>query len=249
MRCQPSRQLLRVSGEIEEAAGDLEDADDAFHQATQQSGADATTWSGYANFLLRHGRVEDAIGVLNEALDLHPAEPLLNFRLAMALQQGGEASEALVRRAFEYALAEPVRGFLPELEFAIYLFRIGDQVSANEHFQHLSGLILPQWTRVKIHRWLEDAHGKRVFDAQVMRLGLSSASLKIGEFDELVYASPSDLPDGLRIGDVSKVNIYFNLLGPRAIGVDFAPARQTELISDTDDDDAEPVASFAPEFA
>ena len=173
----------------------------------------------YARFLVRHGRVKDAIKILNDGLDLHPAEPFLNYQLAMTLQELDDAPDSTIRRAFEYALAEPVGGYLPELEYGIYLFQSGDQSSGSLHFRKLRGTVVPYWAKTRVHKWICEGPERKTFDALIMRLGMTAADLKIDGFDELVFAATEDLPTGIRIGQVVQVNVCFNLLGPRAMGI------------------------------
>jgi hypothetical protein len=222
-RCPTSTQMLEVAAELDEEAGNIEDAEQDYRRAVDRSGSDPQVVTDFAQFLLRNDKANEAVQALNDALDLHPAEPLLNYALARALQVAQPNDDASIRQAFEYAISEPLRGFLPQLQYAIYLFSAGDQPAAADHFRELRGLVLPYTVKTRPYSWLTDTGLRKAFQATIHSLGMSAVFLRIPGFDEPVFASPAELPPDLTLTSKVTVNVYFNLFGPRAVA---APENQ-----------------------
>jgi hypothetical protein len=94
-------------------------------------------------------------------LDINPAEPTINYLLAKALLRVKPINDAAVKRAFGYAVAEPVRGHLPELDFPIYLHESGQITEAEEHFRTLKALDIPYVVKATPRKWVLDEVGNR----------------------------------------------------------------------------------------
>lgn len=134
--------VLEMAGRIDEAGGDVEGALEDYHRAAIASGPDPHVWTSYARFVLKHSGSEAAAVALNEAVDLNPIDPILNHELARSLARVRPLDEVSIRRAFALAIAEPVRGHLPQLDFAIFLHRAGHYDEAAEQFDALRALPL-----------------------------------------------------------------------------------------------------------
>ncbi len=214
-RCRVTQHLLEMTARLDEAVGQFDDAEEDYRQAIAQAAGDVQLASNFAAFLRRLGRETDAVAVLNSALDMHPADPLLNYSLARLLEIVEPDNEAAIRRAYECAIAEPVRGFMPQLDYAVYLFLVGDQGSAYQHFRELRSLDLSYSVRARPYRWLEKDGARQVFPARLWSRGLSSSFIEVAIFQEPVYISPTELAKGTSDSEFS-VNVSFNLFGPRA---------------------------------
>ena len=215
--CRSDRHLLEISARVEESLGKLDIAVEDFEKAVGQASGEPIVWQNYAAFLLGTGVADQAVKVLNRGLDIHPADPTLSYSLARSLEIAEPGNDAAIRSAYQAALAEPVRGHEPELDYAIYLFLNGNEEEANEHFLRLRNLDLSFVVRTKIRRWIKDDGQKRSFDGFVCTLSLRKAEVRVDDFNTPIFVVPSQLPfTAKRIGTRLSVFIGFNAYGPIA---------------------------------
>jgi hypothetical protein len=216
-------QLLEMAARVEETAGRIVAAEDAYKRAAELAVGDVHVWINYARFVAQlHGPVA-AGKVLNEALDANPTHPALNYELARYLERVKPIDNPTVRRAYEYAVAEPVRGHLPELDFAIYLHESGDVEAANEHFRNLAAAPLPFAVKRRARKWMTEDGRERKFNVEIVYIGRSASNVAVPGFEEPVFLSAEDLPTGSRLGQRLQVNVCFNAFGPRAVPVRTEP--------------------------
>jgi tetratricopeptide (TPR) repeat protein len=210
-------QLLEAAARLDSAAGDISGAEDEYRKAADAAGPNPAVWMNLARFLDRHGKPAEAIDVLNVAIDLNPTHPGLNYTLAMISEKIPRQTDASIRRAYEYAVAEPVRGHLPELDYAIYLHRCGDTDKANEHFANLRALTIPYRVKAMPRRFIE-MNGQRVtFEATVTEIRFRSAYVSVPDHDH-VYIDPGSLPlDARHVGAHVSVHLAYNCFGLRAV--------------------------------
>lgn len=213
-----SSYLLDMAGRVDEAAGDLEGAEEDYARAARVGGPDPHMWVSYARFLLTHRGAEAAARALNEALDLNPLDPQVNHEYARVLEEVIPIDVPAIRRAYDLAIAEPVRGHLPELDFAIFLYRQGMYEQAEEQFQVLRTAQLPNRIKTQPRGWLTQDGGRRVFLARVDEVRLTRSYLRIAELPDRIFIHTRDLDsDRRRVGSDLRVNVLFNCLGPRAV--------------------------------
>jgi predicted Zn-dependent protease len=216
-KCPATPYMYEMLARVEETAGELKDAEEAYRRAATQFGGDPDHWASLARFLRRQGRAADAASVLDEALDIHPADPLLNYELAQTLERMQPRRDAAIRQAYEYAIAEPVRGHLPQLDYAIYLYLSGDVTAATEQFRQLRALPLPYSVKARPRKWLQENGRRQVFDAEVAFVGATASYVRVPSMAEQVFIATEDLLKGVRTrGAHLPVHIYFNLFGLRA---------------------------------
>jgi tetratricopeptide (TPR) repeat protein len=89
----PSDTLL--AGEIAEAAGDLEIAEQEYRQALRNNPEMSDASAGLAHLLIGEKRYADAQPLVEAALRRDPADPALNAQLAAILNAQGKQAEAL----------------------------------------------------------------------------------------------------------------------------------------------------------
>ena len=215
--CAPTSYLLEASARVEEAAGNLEAAEEDMHSAAVAAGGDVHVWRAYARFLLRHRGAEAAIAALNEGLNLVPADGKLNYDLARVLETHDSSRESEILRAYEYAVGDPATGFTPKLDLAIYLDLRGRPDDAEEHFVELRTLNLPYRLKSQPRRWLTNDEGvRRAFDAEVVEVYARSAYVDVVGFRDRVFIGPDELGTTYGRRARVRVHVYYNAFGPRA---------------------------------
>jgi tetratricopeptide (TPR) repeat protein len=216
--CPVTFQLLGAAGRLEAALGNLPGAEDDYRRAASTAGTNPLVWINLGRFLAHHGKVEEAITVLNDAIDANPTHARLNYELALIGQASDRPNDVLIRRAFAYAVAEPVRGHLPELDFAIYLHRRADYGAAQEHFANLRALPLPYRLKAAPRAWVEIAGQRSKFDAVLSDLRFRSAYVRVPSYAEPIYLDPGLIPSGAkREGSQLEVYLLYNCFGLKAV--------------------------------
>jgi tetratricopeptide (TPR) repeat protein len=229
-RCPMNAFLLQAAARVEEAAGALDAAEESYASAVSAAGPQRDIWINYARFAHQHHGPEAAAVILNQALDVNPTEPALNYELARNLVEIG-TDDAATRAAFNYAVAEPVRGYLPELDYAIYLHRAGDTGAAEEHFRALRAQDLPYWIKAQAREWLGGVN-KSSFTATLKDVGFRSAYVEVPGVSDRVFVDRSLVPSGAKRGDRLVVNVMYNCFGLRAVPVDVTLPEDVPLESD-----------------
>lgn len=215
-KCPITSQLLDSAAQLDVMAGRMDAAEDDYKRATAVAGSDIRIWLTYSRFSAAQHGPTAAVSVLEQALDSNPTQPLINHELAKYLEQLGPTHYARARRAYEYAVAEPVRGPLPELDFAIFLFRVGDFDAADDHFGNLAALDLPMAVKQQPRGWIESNGSHTILDAEVMAVNLRTAWVQVVGIPKRVFIDPHEFPSGTRKGDWVRVAVCFNFMGPRA---------------------------------
>ncbi len=217
-RCQLDQHLLATKARIEETAGSLSIAIDAYNKAAERAGADPSFWVHYMAFLSRHASAETQRQEIGKALDINPTEPTINYLYALVLQKITPQNEAAIIRAFEYATAEPVRTYEPELDFAIFLHENGRIDEAEEHFQMLRNADVPYSIKSKPRKWLlANGENRRVFTGTMIQIGSVNSYLSVPSVGDRVYIATSDVPgDTQRWGAKLKIWLFYNAYGLRA---------------------------------
>jgi tetratricopeptide (TPR) repeat protein len=214
--CAANSQLLDAAGRVEEALGNLAAAEESYRRAVEAGGADPHVRLAYAKFLASTQGFASASRSLEDGLDVNPTDPLLNYELARCLERIDPVDDARVRRAYEYAVAEPVRGHLAELDLAIYLFRTHAYTDAAEHFANLRAMDLSFSVKRRVRGWIMDGTNHATFDAEVVAVLRTAVWVQVVGVPDDVFLDPSKLGDQARRGDWIRVGICFNALGPRA---------------------------------
>jgi hypothetical protein len=179
-------------------------------------------WTTYGRFLLKHRGPDAAAEALNRALDLNPIDPQINYDLARVLEQRPASDDREIRRAYNLAIAEPVRGRLSELDFAIYLHRSGQYDEANQHFSALRGWDIPNRLKTRPRTWLRDDAGRQRFVGQLTQVGHAKSYLRLVNFPDTVFVSSFELPNEIKlVGAEVEVFLFYNCLGLRARPVTF----------------------------
>jgi hypothetical protein len=223
-------QLLEASARLDAAVGDIGGAEDDYRHAAAAAGPNPTVWMNLARFLFSHGKAQEAIQALNDALDLNPTHSGLNYELALISETLPSRNDAVIRRAYEYAVAEPVRGHLPELDYAIYLHQAGDISKADEHFKNLRGLTIPYRVKTKPRRFVTSDGQRSLFEATVSDLKFRSAYLRLAAYQDEVYVDLSTLPrEARQRGARVLVNLAYNCFGLIAVNPDFEPNGGEEI--------------------
>ena len=111
-------------------------------------------------------------------------------------------------------------GYLPELDFAIYLHRRGDALAAEEHFANLRAMPLPYRIKATPREWVM-ANGERAkFDAVLSDLRFRSAYVRVPTYAEPLFIDPALIPselqqEGSRLG----VHVFYNCFGLKAVPI------------------------------
>ena len=219
--CAPTSHMFDMSARIAEAVGNVELAERDFKQAATASGREPYIWITYARFRARKQGPGAAVDVLNQGIDSNPVDPSLNYELAKYLERVEPVDDRAIRRAYRLAIAEPVRGHYPELDFAIYLHKTGRTSEAEEHFANLRSARIPYSLKAEPRLWLTNDFGaKTEFAAIVSDVRLRWAYLTVPSVDGQVYLDYGSLVDGPPApGSTMYVNVYYNAFGLRAIPV------------------------------
>lgn len=218
--CQMTPQLLDMLGRVQEASGDLPEAEESYRGAATASRRNPYFWIGYARFLQRQGDVERAVDVLNEGLDELPAHPTVSYKLAKVAQLVAKPDDALIRMAFQTAINEPVRSHLPELDFAIYLHMAGRIEEADEIFRRLRNSQLPYVIKSRPRAWLKDSSGKITYDAEVARVLATTVRVTVNGVGSDLYLQALDNQGKLwSVGSKLKVHVFYNCFGLNAAEV------------------------------
>ena len=215
----PTSHLFEIAANVSEAVGDIGAAEQDFERASTSAGPEPSVWITYARFLKRHRDSEAAIVALNRGIDLHPAEPSMNYELARLLEEADPVDDAAVQRAYGIAIAEPVRGHLPELDLAIYLHQSGRVAVAEDHFANLRASQIPYSLKVKPRKWIEEESGQRQeFRAQVESVRQDYAFLIVPSLDGRIYLDTRELNRlTLRHGNWLQVYVFYCAFGLRAV--------------------------------
>lgn len=231
-RCTPTSFLLDMDARFETEAGNLDAAEEDYRKAADAAGGNRTLWINYSRFLAKHRNAAEAARVLNSALDMRPTDPALNYELARQLQQIQPRDDPSIRQAYEYAVAEPVRGYLPELDYAIYLDQIGDHASAESHFAVLRQLPIPYRIKAQPRAWNQDAGHRTQFDAVLSELRFRSAYVAVAGFPSPIFVDLAAIPrDSKEVGRRISVFLHYNCFGIRAVPTSF---RDTESTPEND---------------
>ena len=181
-------QLFEMSGKIAEEAGHIGAALEDFERASVGAADQPALWLTFARFARRHNGPVAAVEILNRGIDLHPIDPLLNYELGLVLEQMEVLDDEAIRGAYRLAIAEPVRGHMPQLDYAIYLHRTGREREAEEHFAALRQENIPYSVKAKPRRWFADSDGDRiVFQGEVSQVRSRYIHLNIPNVDGLIY--------------------------------------------------------------
>ena len=217
--CASTSYMFDMSARIAEAVGKVNAAERDFKQASVAAGREPYIWLTYARFLERQQGGEAAVMALNQGIDLNPVDPSLNYELAKTLERVEPIDDYAIQRAYRLAIAEPVRGHYPELDFAIYLHRRGRTAEAEEYFANLRAARIPYSLKSKPRLWIKDEFGENItLAAEVTDVRLRQAYLTIPSLDGLVYLDYNDLRNSPPVaGSILDVNVYYNAFGLRAI--------------------------------
>jgi len=231
--------LLNMLGRVEEASDKLQDAELEYHQAARAAGPDPHVWISYSRFLLKHKGPVAAASALGEALDLSPIDPQLNHEYARVLEAVEPTNDAAIRKAYGVAIAEPVRGHLSELDFAIYLHMHGAVAEAEAHFQVLRASDLPTRIKSMPRRWVERGGRQATIKAEIVEVRHTRSYLNMPDVEGRVFIQTDELPEATRtVGGQLDVWVYYNSFGPRAVpaGPGTSPDESNEdVLSDTRD--------------
>ena len=218
-RGNPTPQVFEMSAKISEEAGHIGAAMDDFERAAAGAADQPAFWLTFSRFAERHNGPAAAVEVLNRGIDLHPIDPLLNYELALALERIDQHDDEAIRTAYRIAIAEPVRGHLPELDYAIYLHRTGKTQEAEGHFAALRREEIPYGIKSRPRRWIEESSGSRIaFDAEVREVRSRYVLLTIPNLDGQVYLSEADAGNRRwSTGMMVQVEVFYNAFGLRAV--------------------------------
>jgi protein O-GlcNAc transferase len=123
-----------------EAAGRAPEAEKQFTESLALSrGADPQPGTAFGLFLIRQGRVAEAIAPLEEVVKRFPSETDANIHLGRALVEQGRNDAAIAR--FEQALAASPGSGQAHLLLAKALVRAGRSTEAQPHFQAAAGSV------------------------------------------------------------------------------------------------------------
>ena len=148
-----SEMLLQLQAKLEEEAGNIEGAREAFDTALARENVGLGTRFMAARLEERSGSTARALQLLENGLATAGESPELHFRIARLLAELTPNRAIEARNHFEAALLGPLRKYLPRLTYAAYLFGQGDFEKARQLFAELENLQLPGAIRQKTHEF------------------------------------------------------------------------------------------------
>lgn len=215
-----SEMLLQLQAKLEEEAGNIEGAREAFDAALARETVGIGTRFMAARLEERSGNPQRALALLEAGLATAGESPELHFRIARLLAEL-EPDRALdTRNHFEAALLGPVRKYLPRLTYAAYLFGQGDFEKARQQFAELENLQVPGAIRHRTHQFAFSGLRDRV-SGRIVRVFPTYAWIEFGRGAAQVFwlwRSGSNAQPPQEGGTVT-YQIGFTLRGPVAVDV------------------------------